>query len=195
MVIKHEGWPKTSRLQSPVVGTEKLDGANCAVIIEEFDSADWNRFDITVRGYDGFDRPKYSVGAQSRNQLVSPDNDFRGFAAWVWENANELIHHLGIGRHFGEWVWKGHQSPSFNLFNTRRWKDVGHPVPGLNTVPVLYEGDYYDGVAEDMCEDLRNNGSRLLNERGEPYAPPEGVCLYFKNNGAIFKYYTGLVKQ
>jgi hypothetical protein len=56
---------KVPRLLSDIVVTEKIDGTNGAIVVSE----------------DG------KVYAQSRNRVISPDDDNYGFAKWVERNA------------------------------------------------------------------------------------------------------------
>src|ERR1700741_5379899 len=122
-MIEFESWPKTSRLNSEVIITEKIDRSNCAVIIE-------------ADSYGG-----YIIGAQSRNRLLTLENDHQGFAQWVQDNHVVLYSLLGPGRHFGEWTTKGLKRPKFFLFNTKRWLGVNSTPSGrfigLDCVPVL----------------------------------------------------------
>ena len=75
-------WPKISRWDSPVTITEKIDGTNSCFVVDDF-------------GQEFF--------CQSRNKIITPQDDNAGFARWAHENAASLIEDLGPGRHFGEW--------------------------------------------------------------------------------------------
>lgn len=162
-------WPKIQRLYSPVVVTEKIDGTNAAVIV----------------GEDG-----ELLGVQSRKRLITPDDDNYGFAAWAYENAKTLVSDLGPGYHYGEWWGRGvnraygMEDRRFSLFNTPRWQDAEFGTPNLDTVPVLYDGEFHDSLAMDCEIQLKNYGS--LAAPG--YMNPEGVVLYFKRNRVAFKY-------
>lgn len=59
---------KIPRLNRTVIVTEKLDGTNACVVVED----------------DG------SVAAQSRSRIITPEQDNYGFARWVAEHAEEL---------------------------------------------------------------------------------------------------------
>lgn len=188
-------WQKTTRLESPVVISEKIDGANCAVIIQESIDADVYDFSIGIVGPDRpitetvFPDDYYTVGAQSRTKIVTPDDDYKGFAAWVLNHAVELVRVLGVGRHYGEWFTKG-GAADFYLFNTKRWHDVAkHEVEGLHCVPILYEGDYYEGLIREHLIELRTNGSLIYD------GPAEGVVCFWKHDQSMKKAFTKQVAK
>lgn len=149
-------WPKTPRVgKSPagVVVTEKMDGTNACIVIENGEI----------------------VGIQSRNRFIAPGDDNFGFAKWVAEHADELIK-LGNGTHYGEWVGPGIQNNPHNLtekalylFNVAR---PAHTLPEcVRQVRVLYEGNVRDGLVDELMSDLRTHGD--LNEY-----TPEGIIIY-----------------
>ena len=72
------------------VGAVKLHGCNAAVVFN----------------------PDGTVSAQSRNRMVTPEDDNYGFAAWVAENAEHLqkFGGSGITHAYGEWCGPGIQS-------------------------------------------------------------------------------------
>lgn len=74
-------FPKIHRYNRTVVITEKLDGTNAQVYIN----------DEGTRCFAG-----------SRNKWISIEDDNYGFARWVQTNHDELLK-LGPGSHFGEW--------------------------------------------------------------------------------------------
>lgn len=147
-MMDFQPWPKTPRLFKDCTITEKIDGTNAAIIVEQFGN-DMNHPDLFERYSDpgepglttvtnfaneryqaalvGIDTNLYLVGAQSRNRLIHPTKDNAGFARWVFENAEELATVLGVGRHFGEWWGQGIQrnygmtSKRFSLFNVHRY--------------------------------------------------------------------------
>lgn len=159
-------WPKMGRFYKDVIITEKLDGTNAQILITE----------------DG------EVFAGSRTRWVVPGDDNFGFAAWVQENKNELIRCLGPGRHYGEWFGKdiqrgyGLQKKYFALFNVTRFTDVELPE-GVTTVPLLYNGPYYDGVVQQMLDYLKMTGSKI-----GMFPDPEGIVVFFPANQVGFKY-------
>lgn len=168
--MEFKAWDKTTRLFSDVILTEKLDGSNCAINIE-----------ATVDGF--------NIGAQSRNRLITVYNDHQGFARWVASNVLELNDILGAGRHYGEYVTKGLKQPRFFLFNTERWSGVETDF-GLDCVPIMYYGRYYEGLVAEQLKLLENFGSAAYD------APPEGVVIYWKADKTLKKAFcAGVSKQ
>lgn len=148
-------WPKIPRYKGNwVTITEKMDGTNACVIIE-----------------DG-----QIVGCQSRSKLITPEDDNYGFASWVSRNTEQLIQ-LGNGYHYGEWVGKGIQKNSHNLdkkyfylFNTGRWNQENLPQC-CNLVRVLYEGPLGLTTVDEVMRVL----SALYEGKD---ATPEGIIIY-----------------
>ncbi len=173
--LEFQAWPKTPRLNRKMVVTEKIDGTNAAILITD----------------DG------RVGAQSRNRLVTPEQDNHGLAAWVHENADALRAALGPGRHFGEWwgnsIQRGYGLPKgerrFSLFNTARWvndepgADPGFDVPGLGVVPIIGTGNFSTLLVNTTVEFLREHGS--LAAPG--FMRPEGVVVFHTASRSGFK--------
>lgn len=185
-MIEFKAWPKTTRLCSKCVITEKLHGSNGAVIFHVYE----------VNG-----ERTIKIAAQTRNRLVSIKDDQTGIAMWALLNYQTLMEDLiqedadgsiklGTFYHYGEFMTRGHKEGHFYLFNTKRWGASQFLTPTLKTVPVLFEGEYYEGVVEEMLEDLRTNGSRV-----HPGLPAEGVVTYWPGDDTMKKSYTGLVKQ
>lgn len=200
-----EKFPKIPRLNRDITISEKLDGTNAAVLIENFcryDEGDVLEPDMVVRAGD-----IYRVQAQSRNRLITPGKttDNYGFAAWVQANAAELVEILGPGRHFGEWWGTGiargyglESQRNFSLFRPRAdWHPVElEPAAGmtggtvLDVVPVLYSGPFRvrneangeDPIGEVMWE-LRHIGSVAA----PGFMNPEGIIVYHTAAGQLFK--------
>lgn len=171
-MIEFSAWPKTPRLFRDMIVTEKIDGTNAAIIIEETDEGP-------------------IVGAQSRKRLISPDDDNFGFAKWVWENADDLAHLLGPGRHYGEWWGSGIQrgygltngEKRFSLFNVKRYAGISGVFKGIDIVPVLFEGPFdLDEVATQLGQ-LRLHGSQAA----PGFMNPEGVVVFHEAAGQVFK--------
>lgn len=148
-------FPKMPRLSREIVVTEKIDGTNAQVYVSD----------------DG------QVFAGSRSRWITPEEDNFGFAAWVRDNAEDLVT-LGPGSHFGEWWGAGIQrkydqtTKRFSLFNVDRWSE-NRPAC-CEVVPVLYRG-MFDTQAIEACLDaLRNNGSVA----SPGFMKPEGVVIY-----------------
>lgn len=160
-------WPKIGRLFREVIITEKLDGTNAAVHIDE---------DCNI------------IGVQSRTRFITPGDDNYGFAAYVYSNVHNFAQ-LGPGVHHGEWAGKGIQKlygkvatdRKFWLFNARRWSLEALPE-GIDVVPTLYEGTYYEGLVEETIKDLEVNGSLAY-----PGAEAEGVIVFWPQSRQSFK--------
>jgi len=163
--MNFEGFPKIARWSREIVITEKIDGTNAAIVIEN-----------------GI------VKAQSRNRFITPDDDNFGFARWVDANKDALVATLGEGRHFGEWFGKGIQRgygmhrKMFALFNTTRWMGVELP-DGVTVVPELYRGPMDESVVGRMMDWLSENGSSIA----PGFRNPEGIVIYHKAARVMFK--------
>lgn len=193
--MEFRSWGKTHRLFRDIVITEKIDGTNSAVIIQESNGYDEGAIvQIVVDGI------LYDVGAQSKNRLIMPGKttDNYNFAQWVEENAELLVRQLGVGHHFGEWWGKGIQKRYgdldyrvFSLFNTRKHAETffhteelnGTPV-NVESVPILFQGEF--------SEEAIHREARLLLEFGSvavPCAPnPEGIVVYHTQSRQAYKY-------
>lgn len=169
MSIEFQAWPKIARLNRDIVVTEKIDGTNAAVIIDD----------------DG------AIATQSRKRLITPDDDNFGFARWVAENAGALVDALGPGRHFGEWWGSGIQrgyglakgEKRFSLFNTARYGDAPLDVDGLRVVPVLYQGLYSQPEIEEALDRLNMLGSVAA----PGFFDPEGIVVFHSAAQQMFK--------
>lgn len=164
--MEFEGFPKIPRLFRDIVITEKLDGTNAQILIDE----------------DG------TIQAASRKRLITPEDDNFGFAAWVKENADEL-RGLGPGRHFGEWWGAGigrrydQTEKHFSLFNAGRWTPT-NPAPSCcRVVPVLYKGPFITRVCNLTLEDLTLHGSQAA----PGFMRPEGIIVYHTAGRVLFK--------
>lgn len=156
---------KIARLNRAVVVTEKIDGTNACVIV----------------GEDG------SVAAQSRNRIITPDDDNYGFARWVAEHAAELAQ-LGAGHHFGEWWGQGIQrgygltERRFSLFNVTRWSDPAARPACCHVVPVIGQGIGF-GCVDMFVAMLRQSGSQAA----PGWPTPEGVVAFHEASNKLFK--------
>src|SRR5262249_48952948 len=120
--IEFRAWPKLARLRRPFVITEKIDGTNAAIGFQEVEESVDNACCYLI----GHGLPLTAVYAQSRNRIITPEQDNHGFARWVHDNAFALFEVLGLGLHFGEWwgsgIQRGYGLPKgekrFSLFNT-----------------------------------------------------------------------------
>lgn len=171
--VEFHPWPKTPRLFKDVVVTEKIDGTNGAIIITE----------------------EGTVHAQSRNRLITPEDDNFGFARWAAVNADLLAGILGPGRHYGEWwgygINRGYDCKPgeryFSLFNTSKWAPIGEApideLPALRVVPVLWTGPLDTSRVLDIADYLQRHGS--IAKPG--FDRPEGVCVYHTAASSVFK--------
>lgn len=150
-------FPKLPRLTRPVLITEKIDGTNSQIAIDEHGA----------------------IQAGSRNRWVTIDDDNYGFAAWVHENRDELLK-LGVGRHFGEWYGQGIQRTyglaerRFALFNTVRWQDAAVRPSCCEVVPVLYRGNFCTSYVDLVMDVLRLHGSFSV----PGFMKPEGIIIF-----------------
>lgn len=195
-------FPKISRLFRPVVITEKIDGTNSAVVVSETSPYNYGDEEVIGPGIvinidaqtDGWS-PVY-VYAQSRKQVISPEQDNFGFALWVREHARELAEGLGVGVHFGEWWGSGIQRrygldhKRFSLFNTARWASVGYNDDGTHrpdcchVVPVLNELETFDTASiKSALLVLDSFGSKAA----PGFADPEGIVIFHKAGNLLFK--------
>lgn len=149
-----------------MVVTEKIDGTNACIQVLE----------------------SGELVAQSRNRIITPDDDNYGFAAWVAEHETELREELGRGVHFGEWWGLGIQRgygqdrKRFSLFNTHRWWGNFDRPRCCDVAPILRVAKFdLDLVAETM-DDLGKYGS-ILN----PDFHAEGVMIYVPELGQYIK--------
>lgn len=194
MTIEFKAWGKTPRLFRDIVITEKIDGTNSAVIIQEIDPEydyEYEEQGLTLAMIE-HEGSTYAVAAQSRNRIITPGKttDNYGFAAWVQGNAERLVSILGPGRHFGEWWGQGvarkYDMPHkvFSLFNTSKGvmeEDLGGAVIG--TVPVLYEGAFDEDEIDVALMRLRRNGSVA----SPGFMNPEGICVYHTQSKQVYK--------
>lgn len=149
-------WPKIPRYKGNYVTiTEKMDGTNACVIIE-----------------DG-----KVIGCQSRSRIITPEDDNYGFANWVSRFQEELLG-LGDGYHYGEWVGAGIQKNPhgfdkkyFYLFNSGRWTEESPPPSCCKVVRVLYEGPLTLTTVEEVL------GNLSVEAEFEGYKP-EGIIIY-----------------
>jgi hypothetical protein len=151
-------FPKIARYSRLCTITEKIDGTNASIFIDDLGQ---------------------EFRTASRTKWITPDNDNMGFSRWAHEHEQEL-RQLGPGHHFGEWWGAGIQrkygqpNKRFSLFNTFLWMDDTKRPACCGVVPVLYEGMF--------CEDAVNQAVRALAVHGSVAAPgfmnPEGIIIY-----------------
>ena len=181
-------WPKIYRFSREIIITEKIDGTNACVIVDDTGT---------------------QVAAQSRSRLITPESDNYGFARWVEENKEELLK-LGPGFHFGEWWGRGIQrgyglkEKRFSLFNTSRWASAFNnenltiysrdikaggntmcvEVPVCHVVPVLGRvATMQAEPVDDILFDLTLTGSWAA----PGFMEPEGVVVFHTASNTMFK--------
>lgn len=141
--------------------TQKIHGSNAQILI-------YNQPDGTL-----------DLMCGSRNRWVTPEEDNYGFATFVNSHKTEFIEKLGVGRYYGEWAGPGINSGEglkekhFILFDYRRFPPERPLPPNTLVVPVLYSGGYLDGIIEEVFEDLKTNGSKLV----PGFMNPEGIVI------------------
>lgn len=164
-------FPKIPRLRRDIVITEKIDGTNAQLMIDE----------------DG------NLQAGSRNREITPKQDNYGFALWAYERRDELVTLLGPGRHFGEWWGQGIQRgygldhKRFSLFNTGRWAGLEdyHAAKdlGVHVVPVLFSGTMSDEAIDSEIIYLMSFGSKAA----PGFMHPEGVVVFHTASSELYK--------
>ena len=156
------GFRKMPRLSREIIITEKIDGTNGQIYIDEYDN--------------------FLVG--SRTRWISPEDDNCGFAAWAYANMNCLLK-LGPGRHFGEWwgskIQRGYgiKEKRFSLFYTKS----GIVPECCHLVPILYQGEFDMNAIEYCLHSLKTEGSVAA----PGFMNPEGVVIYHTVGNFCFK--------
>lgn len=160
-------FPKIARFSRDVIVTEKIDGTNAQVCVND-------RGDDLIAG--------------SRTRWITPDNDNAGFARWVQQNREELLK-LGPGQHFGEWWGCGIgrkydlKEKRFSLFNVSRWGDDSTRPSCCHVVPTLWKGNMDDMDVNRILAALAAEGSQAA----PCFMRPEGVVIFHVTSGALFK--------
>ena len=168
MIPEFKKFPKIPRLTRDCCITEKIDGTNACIYVDEDSSG---------------------ISAGSRKRWLALGSDNFGFAAWALDHGEELIDGLGPGLHFGEWYGKGIQrgydldEKRFSLFNTAKWGDAQARPACCGVVPVLYEGEFNTVAAEMVLEKLAEHGSFAA----PGYMNPEGIVIFHKAGNLLFK--------
>ena len=162
-----QGFPKIARYSRLCTVTEKIDGTNASIWID----------DLCV-----------DFRTASRTKWITPQDDNAGFSRWAHEHKEELMQ-LGPGHHFGEWWGLGIQRKygqtrkRFSLFNTFLWSDAATRPACCDVVPVLYEGMFEQQAIEDRIVGLRHGGSVAA----PGFMNPEGIVIYHQAAKLYFK--------
>jgi len=175
---------KIPRLSRDIIITEKIDGTNGVIYIDE----------------------QNNIFAGSRNRWLDVHNDNYDFCNWVMQNKEELLK-LGQGYRYGEWMGKGINrgygldEKRFYLFNVNKWWDrrngklkeeskQEYCPECCYVVPILYEGDWIEETASELIYKpdsilimLSNNGSYV----SPGFMKPEGIIIYHKAGKYLFK--------
>lgn len=214
-MIEFRGWPKIARLYRDVVVTEKIDGTNAAIGIQEF------QFGWHVGGTDddginhevpdnatlvmgpensdngwGLPDVEYLVYAQSRSRIITPDKDNHGFAGWVYANAQSLVSTLGPGLHCGEWwgsgINRGYGLPKgehrFSLFNTSRWDHAELCANMGAPVGLGVVPILYQGEFSTLAIKSIMQALRIGGSWAAPqFMHPEGCVVFHTASNVMFK--------
>lgn len=180
-MIEFAPFPKLARLSRECVVTEKLDGTNAQIVIQDLEGpvAPWPQVTVAVVG-------RFGIAAGSRSRYITPGktSDNYGFAAWVRDNAEELVK-LGEGRHFGEWWGKGIQrgygldERRFSLFNPF----IENPPSCVSLVPALFAGPFDTQNIDNAMYNLGVEGSHAA----PGFMNPEGIVVYHTHARVAFK--------
>jgi hypothetical protein len=157
---------KIARLSRDVIITEKIDGTNGVICIDEIGN--------------------FLVG--SRTRFITPENDNAGFAKWAYANKEELMK-LGPGLHYGEWWGQGIQrgyelkEKRFSLFNVSRWSDAETRPACCGVVPTLYVGMFDTARIDGVLKSLSVIGSSAA----PGFMRPEGIVVFHTASQTMFK--------
>ena len=163
--LNYPEFRKIPRLSREIFVTEKIDGTNALIFIEQ----------------DG-----QSLRAGSRTRWITPKDDNHGFAKWAEDNHDELLT-LGPGHHYGEWWGQGINrgyglnEKRFSLFNVDRWTETRPAC--CHVVPTLYRGLFDLNEIQLALDSLALHGSTAA-----PGAMnPEGIIIYHTAGRYYFK--------
>jgi hypothetical protein len=176
---------KIPRFHSPVTITEKLDGTNAVLFIDEANASPSN-YATNIPAQDLQYGTHFAV-AGSRKRWLAEGEDNHGFRAWVKQNLEQLILGLDPGTYYGEWWGKkinrgyGLDEKRFTPFGLASGKPVEHEL--FHPLPILYEGRFFPEAAYECLLELQNEGSRAA----PGFKPAEGIVIRFNDTGARLK--------
>lgn len=157
-----KAFKKIPRFNGHVTITEKVDGTNGLVHVSD----------------DG------EIRAGSRNRWITATDDNYGFAKWVAAN-KESLSDLAPGFHYGEWAGVGIQRGYVTDYRKFFLFDVSKPAPRCcQSVPVLYQGPWYEKVVTDYMALLKSQGTQAFEETS---IAPEGLVIFHHNSNSYFK--------
>lgn len=165
MLPEFESFPDIKKLGSAALFiTQKIHGSNAQIFIYQSPNGG------------------LELICGSRSRWIAPGDDNYGFAEMVHANKQEFIDKLGAGRHYGEWAGPGINSgeglaqKTFVLFDHWKYPPERPLPPNTVVVPVMYSGAFDMGKVQECMDDLRNNGSKLV----QGFMRPEGVVVRIK---------------
>lgn len=165
-------FPKMARFSREVIVTEKIDGTNGQILIEELDGY------ILKDAF--FQKDGLAMYVGSRSRWIDETSDNHGFARWCRENQEELLE-LGPGRHFGEWwgsgIQRGYDLPKgekrFSLFNVSRWAEDRPSC--CHVVPELWRGNFDDLNIPMIMTELKSKTGSIA---APGFMNPEGIVIF-----------------
>lgn len=177
-ILEFKCFSKIPRLSRDCIITEKIDGTNgCICIAEDLQP-------ITLKS--GRVVP-FLVG--SRTRWVQPENDNYGFAAWAYNNVDELLK-LGKGTHYGEWwgqkIQRGYglSEKRFSLFNVTKWDNDEIRPKCCSVVPTIMSNVPFDtNLIKLALENLKNKGSYAA----PGFMDPEGIVIFHTASNHLYK--------
>jgi len=196
--VSFKKFPKITRLNKDVIVTEKIDGTNATVFIEDFKTNQDG--DEVIVSSSLLSNKTVAIRAGSRNRWLTPKDDNFGFLKWVSENA-EILANLRPGWHRGEWYGKGIQhgygleEKRLALFNPYEFqhkfyaslKDAAGNLQLLalkallQTVPIITIGPI-DTAPKFAMKKLQTEGSQMV-----PGQKAEGIIVYNPNSKTYYK--------
>lgn len=177
-----ESFMKIGRLSREVVITEKIDGTNGQIQINEDGRMFIGSRSQWLAEIVG-DQANFAQYAKSGKPV-----DNHGFAGWCFSNRDEL-RKLGPGRHFGEWWGAGIQrgynisDKRWSLFNVGKWSDDAIRPKCCHVVPVIWRGDFDTSMIVANMNLLQDNGSYAA----PGFMNPEGVVIFHAQARVLFK--------
>jgi len=167
MLPAFESFPDIKKLGNAQLAiTQKIHGSNAQIYI----------YSVEGGGVD--------LVCGSRTRWIAPGDDNYGFAEMVHAHKQEFIDKLGLGRHYGEWAGPGINSGEglkqkvFVLFDFWKYPPERPLPPNTTIVPVLYVGEFNLGKVDEVMNDLKTNGSKLV----PGFMRPEGVVVRIKGD-------------
>lgn len=180
--MEFKAFPKIESLRKiEMTITQKIHGTNAQIFITERQSnLIWlngvEQVDPSVVEIEG---KYYDLRCGSRSRWIYPGDDNYGFAAFVHQHKEEFIRKLGPGQHFGEWAGPGINSgeglseKTLVLFDWWKFPPERELPIQTTVVPVLYRGPLDLAMIEQVMNDLKTNGSKLM----PGFMRPEGVVV------------------